>query len=250
MKIAIIGFGHLGKALARGLIRSGVSLPGEIYISARTQVTLTTAERELGVIACGSPLDAALSANIVFLTVKSAVFEDISPTLTPALSPERSFVSFMAGITAERTGNLLGKPIIRAMPSIAIAECEGTIGYTRAPSVIAGIFGKLGLAFEVEERDIEKVTAFSGCGLGFAAYILDAYAKAGEALGFSPELSHSIAAMTFKSAAKSQDFAAMAKAVATKGGATEAGVLHFEERELPEIIKGAMQSAYDKMTRR
>ncbi|MFL0195700.1 pyrroline-5-carboxylate reductase dimerization domain-containing protein [Clostridium sp. WILCCON 0269] len=59
------------------------------------------------------------------------------------------------------------------------------------------IFNELGYVFEIGEKNIEKVTAFSACGLGFAAYILNAFQKVGQAFGFSSEVSEKIVAKTF-----------------------------------------------------
>jgi pyrroline-5-carboxylate reductase len=134
------------------------------------------------------------------------------------------------------------------MPSLAIAVCDGVVAYTKAPRDVAEIFARLGYAFEVGPEEIEKVMAFSSCGLGFAAYMIDAFAAAGERLGFSPETCVKIATQTFKNAVERGDYENTVRAVATKGGATEQGVLHMEARGLRDIIAGAVQKAYERMT--
>ena len=87
------------------------------------------------------------------------------------------YTSFMAGMTIRKIQERLGDVhITRAMPSIAIDRAEGVIAYTMTNNMcINQIFNALGYAFEVEECNIEKVTAFVACGLGFAAYILDSF---------------------------------------------------------------------------
>jgi pyrroline-5-carboxylate reductase len=133
------------------------------------------------------------------------------------------------------------------MPSLAIAVNDGVIGYTKAPAEVEKLLHGLGYAFEVPPEDIEKVTAFSGCGLGFAAYLIDAFKLAGEALGFSAEQAERIAAQTCKNAVERGAFAETVKKVATRGGATEQGVLLMDERKTYDIIAGAVNAAYDKM---
>jgi len=98
-----------------------------------------------------------------------------------------------------------------------------------------------------EPENIEKVMAFSSCGLGFAAYLIDAFASAGGAMGFSADISAHIAALTFKNAVSRGNFRETVSSVATPGGATEQGILHMDECGAYEIIAAAVQKAYDRM---
>ena len=155
----------------------------------------------------------------------------------------------MAGVSFEKIISLIGNVrLVRAMPSLAIASCDGVIGYTAAPAEIRDIFNKLGYAFETTPENIEKVMAFSSCGLGFAAYLIDAFANAGQSMGFSPETSVRIAAQTFRNAVERGGFRETVRAVATPGGATEQGVLHMDENNVYGILERAVQRAYERMT--
>jgi len=89
--------------------------------------------------------------------------------------------------------------------------------------------------------------AFASCGLGFAAYLIDAFSTAGQAMGFSPDVAAQIAALTFKNACDRGDFRGTVKAVATPGGATEQGVLHMEKSKVFDIVAQAVRSAYERM---
>ena len=89
--------------------------------------------------------------------------------------------------------------------------------------------------------------AFSSCGLGFAAYLIDAFAEAGAKLGFSADVCEQIAAQTFRNAIDRGDWSNTVKAVATKGGATEQGILHMDASDVYGIVAGAVQKAYDRM---
>ena len=154
----------------------------------------------------------------------------------------------MAGVTFDKIKTLIGPvELVRGMPSLAISVCDGVVAYTAAPKHVTEMFNKLGYAFEVVPEDIEKVMAFSSCGLGFAAYLIDAFAAAGEKLGFAPETCAKIAGQTFKNAIDRGDYKSTVKAVATKGGATEQGVLHMDSKATYSIIAEAVQKAYDRM---
>ena len=155
----------------------------------------------------------------------------------------------MAGVSFEKIHSLIGEvTLVRAMPSLAIAECDGVIGYTKAPLETSDIFSKLGYAFETEPSNIEKVMAFSSCGLGFAAYLIDAFAAGGKEMGFTPEISAHIASITFKNAIDRGSFRDTVSAVATPGGATEQGVNHMDESNVYDIVAAAMRKAYERMS--
>ena len=233
MKIGIIGYGNLGSALARGLEKSGCA--------ARENINICDAGDDLN--------EAIRNSDIIFVVVKSYVFEELAHSIDESILGDKPVISFMAGVSSEKIRSLVRCSAYRAMPSVAIAECEGVIGYERGcPPSVVEILKKLGFAFEAESEDIEKVMAFSGCGLGFAAYLIDAFAQAGQAIGFSAETSQKIAELTFKSAAARGSFAETVRSVATPGGATEQGVLHLNESNVYDTIARAVQRAHERMS--
>ena len=250
MKFGIIGFGNLGRALASGLLKSGSATVGGIFICDKSPEARAIAEGGPYCLAASEDVNAAIAASdVVFLTVKAHVFDELSVIIDRSLLKGKTIVSFMAGVTFEHIYSQLGQvSLVRAMPSLAIATCEGVIGYTKAPSDISDVFNRLGFAFETEPEGIEKVMAFSSCGLGFAAYLIDAFAAAGGEMGFSPETSARIAALTFKNAVDRGSFRETVAAVATPGGATEQGVLHMGECGVYDIVARAVRKAYERMT--
>ena len=249
MKIGIIGFGNLGRALASGLAKSHSAGEVEIFVC--------EIDPEARAAASGPPYNARASedvntvignSDVVFLTVKSYAFEELSPAIDRQKLDGKTVVSFMAGMSFERIFKLIGDvTLVRAMPSLAIAGCDGVIGYTKAPPTVADIFNKLGYAFETEPEDIEKVMAFSSCGLGFAAYLIDAFASAGLTMGFPPETAARIAAQTFRNAVDRGGFRDTVSAVATRGGATEQGVKHMDKSGVYETVAAAVGKAYERM---
>lgn len=248
MKIGIVGFGHLGKSLVKGLIRSNIVRPSDIYILAKSDRTKQKAKEQYGVYPADHINNLVEHADIIFWVVKGSAMKDICSELTVDIK-QKPNISFMAGISMDVLKQYLGDvEVIRAMPNIAIENADGIIGYTPTNNqAIIDIFNCLGYSFVVEEKDIEKVTAFSACGLGFAAYILDAFYKTGIDLGFPVEVSEQIVAKTFISAIQMSDYENIVKEVATKGGATEQGILHLDELNANRIINDAIHQAYNKV---
>ena len=248
MKTGIIGFGNLGRALCEGLIRSGTAAPADIFVCDANADARAFAVGNFGASAFESVSEVVMKSELVFLTVKSYVFEALAPEIKGCDLSEKTFVSFMAGVRFDAIYSLIGTvKLVRAMPSLAISSCDGVIGYTACEPAVSEIFHKLGYAFETAPESIEKVMAFSSCGLGFAAYLISAFSKAGEGMGFPAEVCDMIAARTFKNAIDRGGFTETVAAVATKGGATEQGVLHMEEKNVFGILEDAVNKAYLKM---
>jgi len=246
MKISVIGYGNLGRSLVSGLLKSG-SKPRDLCVCDASLAALNEAE-SLGVKTTNNPAAAVEHGEAVFLVVKGHVFDEMAPIIASVSLDGKTIVSFMAGVPLDTLRVKLGDAeIVRAMPSLAIASCDGVIGYTSAPEPVAALFHRLGYAFEVKPDEIEKVMAFSSCGLGFAAYLIDAFVSAGEMMGFSLQDSLKIAEITFRNALDRGDYKGTVKAVATRGGATEQGILHMDAAGVYAIISGAVRKAYEKM---
>ena len=251
MKIGILGYGNVGKTFAAGLVKSGFADLGEIYVYNRGAERCAEALLT-GLNVCMTPAELFEKADLIFIAVKGFAFDEICAENDRGALLGKSVVSFMAGMTTAEIKQRLGVEceVIRIMPTLAMADLMGVSGAVKNNNeYIKRMFSSMGFYFEVEETDIEKVTAYSGCGLGFAAYLLNAYVKAGEALGFDGKTSEEITRLTFAGALKSGNYEQTVKKVATKGGATEQGVSFMNERNVEDLICGAVKSAYDKYGR-
>ena len=250
MKFGIIGFGNLGKAFAKALICSGSVIADDIFTCDNSPEALALAEKESYHTYEIADINRLIKdTDIICITVKGYVFDELSKTIDRDALEGKLVISMMAGETFEKIYSLIGQVhLARAMPSLAIATNEGVIAYTKIPNEVAEIFNKFGFAFETEPEVIEKVMAFAACGLGYAAYLIDAFAAAGEAMGFSLDTASHIAALSFKNAGDIGNFRQTVKAVATPGGATEQGVMYMDKLGVYDIVAGAIQKAYERMT--
>ena len=249
MKIGIIGFGNLGRSLASGLIQSGSVGSGDIFVCEKSPEGRAIVESAPYNAHASEDVNYVISnVDIVFLTIKGYVFEELAAKIDRSGLAGKTVVSCMAGETFEKIHSLIGKvDLVRAMPSLAISFCDGVIAYTKSPPELVEIFSKFGYAFETEPDNIENVMAFSACGLGYAAYLIDAFAVAGEMMGFSVEQAAHIAKLTFNNAIKRGGFKETVKAVATPGGATEQGINYMVDCDVQGIVARAVRKAYERM---
>lgn len=249
MRIGIAGFGHLGKALVKGLLNDGFVCKEDIYITANSKTTKERAQNEYGVHVCCSNTELIQATDIIFVCVPANVFfSDFGDC--SAVSEDKTFVSLMAGVTLSQLKQCIGQGrIMRAMPNLGIERNDGIICYTAThDQCVVRIMEHLGYSFCVPEGDIEKITAFASCGIGFAAYILNCFFEKGRDLGFSADTTMRIVDNIFRNALRAADYSELVDSVATKGGATEAGVMRLDEHKTNEIIGDAVDAAYRRMT--
>ncbi|MDR2589654.1 MAG: NAD(P)-binding domain-containing protein [Oscillospiraceae bacterium] len=250
MKFGIIGYGNLGKAFASALVCTGDIKVEEIFVCDISPDALSDAKKQGYETFNVSEINKLINAvDVIILVIKGHVFDEFVKSINIKNLINKQVISLMAGETLEKLQSLLGDTnIARAMPSLAIATNDGVLAYTNVSDNIAKILNKFGVAFETDEEDLRKVMAFAACGLGFAAYLVDAYKTAGENMGFTPEIATQITSKTFKNVIDTGNFGEIVKSVATQGGATEQGILYMNEKDVNSVVAEAMNRAYEKMS--
>ena len=124
-KIAIIGGGNLGTAIAEGLIASRFSKPADIIITKRNTSTLKLYEKK-GVHVTSSNSEAVKRSEIVILAVKPFQVQEVIDGIRKDLTPAHILVSVLTGVTIKDIEEIVKKklPVFRAMPNTAIAIRE------------------------------------------------------------------------------------------------------------------------------
>ena len=206
-KIAIIGVGNMGGAIAVGLLKSGFVPATDIFVSDRKEKTLQKM-KELGVNIFTDNVEASRNADVIIVAVKPYHIESVINEIKPILSPEIIFISIVAGVGINVLGEMAGEnlPIFRVMPNTAIAlqeslTCISSNGNTEPhKKYVIELFEKLGKTVEIPEELMAAATVLSSCGIAYALRYISAAMKGGIEIGFSADLAQFITAQTVKGA--------------------------------------------------
>ena len=153
MKIAIIGCGNMGGAIARGLAADAVfASEHTIAVSNRTQPKLDAIKAEYPQIETSTDnCQAAAAADIVVIAVKPWLIDSVAEGLRPVLTAGQTIVSVVAGVPFSHLRELFGTAtLFRVIPNtaIAIGESMTVIADDGAVSgqlaVVTDIFNRLG----------------------------------------------------------------------------------------------------------
>lgn len=264
MKLGVIGYGNLGKALVRGLVHIGIE-QSDLIINVRSEKTRLLVKDEFaGVTVTENKKELVEKSDAIFLVVEPKNAPEVLAEIGGYNLSGKVLVSFMAGITKQEIKEMLGDAsecdIIRVMPNIAIVTGTGILGIAHEEAdhedvkEVLQILNRLGYAPEMSEAQLDAITVTAASGLAFAASLLDAYQKAGAELLANEEQSREITLRVFENVidlARKENcsFEEIIERITTKGGTTEAGLKHLNRGAITDTLTECMQKAYEKCRR-
>jgi pyrroline-5-carboxylate reductase len=151
-----------------------------------------------------------------------------------------------------------GIPIIRLMPNLNAAVCEGMTALCANEHVSAGVkqtvldkLNRIGSAMEIDENMFQVFSAIAGCSPAFTFLFIDSLAKGALKLGMYKKEAIAIAAQAVLGSAKMLAEAAAAgehpwtliDRVCTPAGATIQGVCKLEERGFESAVVAAVETS-------
>jgi len=208
-KIAIIGAGNIGAAIARGLAASGRFAPQDIILTRRRAELLEALRAEKFSVSTDNRA-AVKKAGIIILAVGPLEAEAAVKELRPALNVRRHVViSIISGVTMAQLAGWMKKKVglVRAMSNTAIAIREAMTCLCAAPEDRAAlarakeIFNALGKTLVISEELMLSATALAGCGIAFFLRAIRAASQGGTQIGFHSEEALVMAAQTARGAA-------------------------------------------------
>ncbi|HJC96918.1 MAG TPA: pyrroline-5-carboxylate reductase [Candidatus Phocaeicola gallinarum] len=256
MKVAIIGAGNMGGAIARGLANGHYIKAEEITVSNPSQPKLDQLKAEHPHIhITNSNKEAAEGADIVIIAVKPWKMEEVLKPLR--LRQPQILVSVAAGLTFENLAHFVDPemPIFRVIPNTAIAECASMtpIAARNASDeqikMMIDLFNEMGLAILIEEKQFAAATALTSCGIAYVLKYVQAAMQAGVEMGIRPNDAMKMVAQTVEGAAQlllknehTHPVLEIEK-VTTPGGITIKGVNALEHEGFTSAVIKALKAS-------
>lgn len=256
-KIAILGGGNIGLAIANGLNNAKLYSPSDITITRRHPDALT-AYSEKGFVVSTDNKTAVKNSGIIILAVQPQQLNELLAEIKPELKPDvHVLISVVSGAGIKAMKNLVGEniPVLRAMPNTAIAiqesiTCLAADSKTDPALQIAEkIFNSVGKSIIIDEEMMIPATALGACGIAFFMRAIRAASQGGIEIGFHSEEALFIAAQTAKGAAsllldKKNHPETEVDKVTTPRGCTISGLNQMEHHGFSSaLIKGIVTSA-------
>jgi pyrroline-5-carboxylate reductase len=210
-RVAILGAGNIGTAIARGLVRSGRFKPGRITLT-RRKIHLLEPFAGEGYAVTRDNAAAAEGSQVIVLAVEPRQIMPLLAEIAPRLKQDRHvLVSVVSGVSLQEIAGAVGDgcPAVRAMPNIAAAIGESVtcvaFGKDGAPeearSTVLSLFEAVGKTMVIDEEQMIAATALGACGIAFFLRAIRAASQGGIEVGFHSQDALTIAAQTARGAA-------------------------------------------------
>ncbi len=164
-RIAVIGAGHIGQAIIKGLINSGKIKRSNIFISNKLNNVAVTKK-----------------ADYIFIAVKPFVVKEVLKEIK-SYTKNKIILSIAAAVSLETllSYSNADQKIIRLMPNIPVSENKGVIGFFANKNIshseknnVIRLVSLLGKVFIVKKgEDLDVITLVSGCGPAISAYFIN-----------------------------------------------------------------------------
>lgn len=260
-RIAIIGGGNLGTAIAEGLLKSKFSKASEMIITKRNTATLK-ALKEKNIEITSDNAAAVKKSDVVILAIKPFQVEEVLNTIKKELTPGKILISVVTGVLISEIEMVIKKtiPAFRAMPNTAIAiqesmtcVCSRNAGQEDI-KYVNDLFSKLGKVVTIDEKLMEAATILGACGTAYAMRYIRASIQGGIEIGFDATTASLIAAQTVKGAAelllqKGTHPEQEIDKVTTPKGCTIAGLNEMEHRGFSSSLIRGIVTSYKKIER-
>ncbi len=256
-KIAILGGGNIGLAIAKGLINSNLYPAENIHITKRKPASIE-ALKSKGFKISSSNKAAVAESEIIIVAVQPQQLDGILQEISGIIDEKKHLIiSVVSGAGIKAIKELIGKDVevIRAMPNTAIAIQESMTCLSAdtktngALKVAEKIFDSVGKTLIIDEELMVPATALCACGIAFFLRAVRAASQGGIEIGFHSEEALLMAAQTAKGAAallisgESHPENEVDK-VTTPRGCTISGLNQMEHNGFSSaMIKGIVTSA-------
>ena len=256
MMIGFIGAGKMAEAIMAGLLRQQFAQPGQILASDVSEERLAALRQQYKIGIAMQNADVAAQAQYCILAVKPQQLDDVLREIAPQVTPEHLIISIAAGKQTAHLESLLPQGrVVRVMPNIACLAAEGMNVYTRGSrateedaATVQELLGCCGLALELPEAQFDAVTALSGSGPAFFAWVLDRFVDGAVQEGLSRDQALVLAGQTMQGTARlllatGMEPAELAAAVTSAKGTTAEGRAVLENEATADILKRTVQAA-------
>ena len=256
-RMAVIGGGNIGSAIALGLVNSKRFSPDQIMVTRRRVALLKDLDKQ-GFVIEADNCNAVRAAEIIVIAVEPGQLKGVLRQISPALDPNRHIVfSIVSGAEIAQIKKILDTdvPVVRVMPNTAVAIGESMTCISvddtdkSAMETARSIFDSVGATLVIEEDLMVPATALCACGIAFFFRAIRAASQGGIEIGFHSREALQMAAQTAKGAAallnrQKNHPETQIDLVTTPRGCTIAGLNNMEHQGFSSaMIRGILTSA-------
>ena len=255
--IGFFGAGKMAEGIVQAVAAAGKFNLEDVVMAETFQPRAKEMSKRYRVKTVPDVEQAAKEADAIFLSVKPQDVAAVAERVKPLMNSKKLVVSIVAGKSLATLRKMFGPKVrlVRVMPNLALRAKEGMCAICPAKNatkagvkLVSTILDAAGQTVVLKEKDFDAVTALSGSGPAFFAYMEEAMVEGGIKLGLKADVARKLAEQTMlgtaaylrQSGANLGEFIA---GVATKGGTTAAGMDVMRASEFKDIVASTLAAA-------
>ena len=250
MRVAVLGAGTIGGAIAKALKKAGYDV-----VATRRRVEKAKELLELGIEVIPDNRKATEGADVVFIAVKPSKVGEVLGEISDLIEG-KLVISVVAGVSLKELKRFAKAKFVRAMPNIAVLVGESFTAYATELEggeieLVEKLLRTFGDCVRVEEEHMDAITGLSGSGPAYVTVFLEAMVYGGLRVGLPRDLAKRASLQTLLGTAKllmetEKHPAEVREWVITPGGTTIDGVFELEEGKIRTAVMKAVDAATKK----
>jgi pyrroline-5-carboxylate reductase len=255
-RIGFIGTGNMGASILRGILRSGLTGPENIYIFDPDTAKMEALTNDTGVRACSGNVELVGMSDYVILAVKPAAVPQVLQEVKESFTDRKVLVSIAAGISIDMLAQHLGqsRKIVRTMPNLPLMAGEGMTVISFGEHIseeeketVKNLFRGSGQVEVLEERLMNEVIALTGSSPAYVFMMIEAMADGAVQQGIPRKTAYRLAAQSVLGSAKmvletGLHPAELKDQVCSPGGTSIEAVKALEKCGLRHAVMSAMKA--------
>lgn len=258
LKIAIVGAGNMGSAIAKGLAKGSLVRPAHIAVSDLLPANLEALTAfDPQIVTSQSNTEIVKHADIVILAVKPWLIETVAHEIERKIDYKHQIVvSIAAGVDFAKMLDYFDTEatLFRVIPNTAIETQQSVTSIAsrnasaQQEAVMIELFGEMGKVFLVPESQLNALMSLSSSGIAYAFRYVRAAMEGGIEMGLHPQVAKEAVLQTLRGAvdlleANNSHPEVEIDKVTTPGGITIKGLNEMEAHGFSNaIIKGLKAS--------
>ncbi len=244
--VSVLGCGHMGSALLKGLASSeefetiGYDITEDTIARIEKFCTRTTTD-----------ITEASTADIVVIAVKPDTVPAVLSELS--LSSEQTLVTIAAGVTRDFVMSRTNANAVRVMPNLAgqLNEMAAAVSWDHENPTISAMLDELGNYVVIDEAQMDVATALNGSGPAFVYYLIDAMRQQAVEEGLNDTAAKALSIQTFIGAAEmvraaEKSIDELIDAVCSPNGTTIEGMSVLFSSSVEQQVGEALTAATDR----
>jgi len=261
-KMGFIGGGNMAEALIKGILKSNVFPPENVYVSDINTERLDFLADTYAIKTLSDNSVLVAEVDIVVFSVEPQQMAGMLDGIKNNCKENTLFITIAAGKPISFYTKILGDiKLIRVMPNTpALIGCGVSGIYapenaTDQLEKVVKIFASIGQAVILDSEElIDAIIAASGSGPAYFFKLMEHMITKAQQLGLDEKTASQIVINTAKGAAlladasfdSGQTPAMLREKIVSRGGTTEAALKTFENGNFGPLVSDAMQNAYDR----